>query len=143
MQGLDPGRVDLLLAVLQSRCHIGVAAADVFAVAMGGARVLEPAADLAVAAAVVSAARGRPIDGDVVLCGEIGLSGELRQVGDTARRLSEAARLGFRRAIVPKGRAARLDGIDVRPVSSLAEALDALGLLGDVERSRPASGRQT
>lgn len=143
VQGLDPGRVDLLLAVLQSRCHIGVAAADVFAVAMGGARVLEPAADLAVAAAVVSAARGRPIDGDVVLCGEIGLSGELRQVGDTARRLSEAARLGFRRAIMPKGRAARLDGIDVRPVSSLAEALDALGLLGDIERSRPASGRQT
>ena len=101
----------------------------------GSTRAVWISADLAVAAAVVSAARGRPIDGDVVLCGEIGLSGELRQVGDTARRLSEAARLGFRRAIVPKGRAARLDGIDVRPVSSLAEALDALGLLGDVERS--------
>jgi DNA repair protein RadA/Sms len=74
---------------------------DVHASAVGGVRVVEPGADLAVALALMSSFTGRPLPDDLVACGEVGLGGELRQVSQTARRLAEAARLGFRRAVLP------------------------------------------
>jgi DNA repair protein RadA/Sms len=112
-----------LLAVLHRRCGVPTANLDAFALAMAGARVLEPASDLAISMAVVSAITGRPLPHDAVLCGEVGLSGELRQVGDVPRRLSEAARLGFRRAVVPTGCGTSVPTMDVVEVNSLTEAI--------------------
>ena len=95
-QGIAPGRLALLLAVLKGRrCHLALATSDVFVSTVGGLRVNEPAADLAVALALVSAVTGVAIGEEVVACGEVGLAGELRQVPGTERRLAEAARLGF------------------------------------------------
>jgi DNA repair protein RadA/Sms len=100
-QDLDAGRVALLLAVLEQRGGERLSGFDVFASAAGGARVLEPGADLAVGLAVVSSRTGRALPAEVVVCGEVGLGGEIRQVAHTGRRLAEAARVGFTRAIVP------------------------------------------
>jgi DNA repair protein RadA/Sms len=100
-QGIVGGRLALLLAVLERRCHIALANSDVFVSTVGGLRVNEPAADLGIALALVSAVTGVAIGADVVACGEVGLAGELRQVQATERRLTEAARLGFSRAVVP------------------------------------------
>ena len=91
-QGLDGGRLSLVLAVLAQRAGIPLGTFDVHASAVGGVRVLEPGADLAVALALASSTAGEAIPGDVVACGEIGLAGELRQVAHTARRLAEAQR---------------------------------------------------
>ncbi len=102
-QGLDQGRLSMLLAVLERRCGLSVAGADVYALAVGGARVSDPGADAAVALSVASSLTGHPLSDDLVVVGEVGLGGELRQVGHLDRRLAEAARMGFRRAIVPPG----------------------------------------
>jgi DNA repair protein RadA/Sms len=99
--GLDQGRLGLLLAVLDRRAGLSTVNADVYVSAVGGVRIGEPGADLAVCLAVASALVGRPLPPDVVVVGEVGLGGELRQVAHTARRLTEAARLGFTRAVVP------------------------------------------
>jgi DNA repair protein RadA/Sms len=101
VQGLDGGRVALLLAVLERALGLSLAQRDVFGSVVGGIRVGEPAADLAVCLALMSAATGRPVPADVVAFGEVGLGGEVRQVPHAPRRLEEAARLGFRRAVVP------------------------------------------
>jgi DNA repair protein RadA/Sms len=100
-QGLDGGRLAFLLAVLERHAALPVAGNDVFALAVGGVHVTEPGADLAIALAVASSLANRPLPDDVVACAEVGLGGELRQVGQTARRLAEAARLGFRRVVLP------------------------------------------
>ena len=102
-QGLDAGRLSVLLAVLDRALGLGVGRTDVFASVVGGVRLSEPASDLAVVLAVASAASGRPVPADMVAFGEVGLGGELRQVPNAERRLQEAARLGFRRAAVPAG----------------------------------------
>jgi DNA repair protein RadA/Sms len=102
-QGLDGGRLSVLLAVLDRALGLGLGRTDVFASVVGGVRLSEPAADLAVALAVAGAACGRPVPPDMVAFGEVGLGGELRQVAHAERRLQEAARLGFRRAAVPAG----------------------------------------
>jgi DNA repair protein RadA/Sms len=122
-QGLDSGRLSLLLAVLHKRVAISFHEADVHSVVAGGVKVVEPGADLALALALVSARTGRPIPDDVVACGEVGLGGELRQVHQTARRLAEAARLGFRRAIVPASAPVDAPGIQVLRAATLAEAV--------------------
>jgi DNA repair protein RadA/Sms len=126
-QGLDGGRLSLLVAVLERRCGISLFRSDVYASAVGGVRVVEPAADLALALALASAAAGAPLPADMVACGEVGLGGEVRQVGHTARRLAEAARLGFRRALVP-GSAPEVAGIELIRVASIRGAVEALGL---------------
>jgi DNA repair protein RadA/Sms len=100
-QGIDSGRLALLLAVLQRRALVPVGHHDIYVSTVGGVRLCEPGLDLGVCAAIVSALTDQPLPADVVVIGEVGLGGELRQVGQAARRLSEAARLGFRRAIVP------------------------------------------
>jgi len=128
-QGLDNGRLALLLAVLAQRVDMGLGAFDVHASAVGGVRVVEPGADLGVALALASSVTGRPIAGDLVACGEIGLAGELRQVGQTARRLAEAQRLGFGAAIVPVSSPEAPSGMTVLRAATLREAVDLAGCL--------------
>jgi DNA repair protein RadA/Sms len=122
-QGLDHGRLTLLLAVLG-----GFAQSDVHVSAVGGVKIVEPGADLAIALALVSSLRSTAMRPDLVACGEIGLGGELRQVAQTPRRLAEAARLGFRRAIVPKSAPDGPDGITLVRVATVSEAIEQAGL---------------
>ncbi len=137
-QGLDGRRLALLLAVLERRAGIDPGALDVYATVVGGAQATEPAADLPLALAIVSAVVGRPLGSDTVALGEVGLGGELRQVTGTGRRLMEAARLGFRRAVVPASTPGLPDGIELVRVATLAEAVAAVGLLpaGGASRDR-------
>ena len=100
-QGLDHGRLAMLLAVLERRVGLPVSKAEVYALAVGGARVADPGADAGLALAISSSLTGHPLDDDLVVVGEVGLGGELRHVSHVNRRLGEASRMGFRRAIVP------------------------------------------
>jgi DNA repair protein RadA/Sms len=127
-QGLDPGRLALLLAVLERRAGLPMAQHEVFASAVGGVRLTEPGSDLPMCLAIVSALVDHPLPSDVISFGEVGLAGELRQVANASRRLAEAARLGFTRAIVPTNSANGVEGISLIRVSTLAEALAAVGL---------------
>jgi DNA repair protein RadA/Sms len=137
-QGLDPNRLSLLLAVLEARGGQRVADADVFASVAGGIRVTEAGADLAVAIAVAGARCGQPVAADLVAVGEIGLGGEVRQAAQTPRRLAEAARLGFRTAIVPSS-VADAPGLELLRVGTVTEALFAAGLgVGARGESAPA-----
>ena len=101
--GLDASRVAMVLAVLERRGNVRVGTSDVYAATVGGVRLGEPATDLAVALAVAGAAGDATLPGDVVAVGEVGLAGEVRPVSGVPRRLAEAARLGFRVALVPPG----------------------------------------
>lgn len=125
--GVDFNRLLLITAVLTRRVGLRLGEQDVFVNVVGGMQVGEPAADLAVAAAITSSIRNIPVKADTVLIGEIGLSGELRMVGQMQARLREASKLGFKTAIVPK----RLrkgepwpDGLQIQEVRSLRQALD-------------------
>ncbi|RME51081.1 MAG: DNA repair protein RadA [Caldilineae bacterium] len=100
--GVDMNRLLLLVAVLTKRAGVRLGDQDVFVNVVGGLRVGEPAADLAIAAAIASSFRNRPLAADVALIGEVGLSGELRAVSHLETRLKEAAKLGFKRCILPK-----------------------------------------
>jgi DNA repair protein RadA/Sms len=103
VSGLDHARLGLILAVLQSRTGLKLYDREVYAATVGGIRVVEPAADLGLALAIASSAHDLPIAADLVAIGEVGLTGEIRRVGAVPRRLAEAARLGFRQALVPPG----------------------------------------
>jgi DNA repair protein RadA/Sms len=103
VSGLDPARLSMVLAVLQRRSFFKLHERDVFASTVGGIRVVEPAVDLGLAVAVASAIADHPVPSDLVVMGEVGLTGEIRRIGAPARRLAEAARLGFRTALVPPG----------------------------------------
>jgi DNA repair protein RadA/Sms len=127
-QGLDGSRLAMLLGVLGQRARISLADADVYASAAGGVRVAEPGADLALVVALVSSLLDQPVDHELVALGEVGLVGELRQVAHTHRRLAEAARLGYRRAIVPSS-APDVPGVTAIRVATVVEALEAAGLL--------------
>ncbi len=127
-QGLDPGRLALLLAVLERRVRLPMSQHEVFASAVGGVRLTEPGCDLPMCLAIVSALADHPLPSDVISFGEIGLAGELRQVAHASRRLAEAARLGFTRAIVPANSANGVEGISLSRVSTINEALLAVGL---------------
>jgi DNA repair protein RadA/Sms len=122
--GLDGGRLAMLLAVIERRAGFPVASNDVYVSTVGGARLAEPGCDLAVAMAVIGAVHDAPIAPDLVVLGELGLGGEVRQVAQTPRRLAEAARLGYRRAIVP-ARAPEVDGLRTLAVETLADAVIA------------------
>jgi DNA repair protein RadA/Sms len=127
--GLDTSRLQLLIAVLQKRVGMSLGSQDVFANVVGGLKVVEPAADLAVALAVASSFKERPIDPRTVAVGEIGLSGELRSVNQLDRRLNEARRLGFSRVVLPPTRGKTgivgSDGLELIRASSVAEAIEA------------------
>jgi DNA repair protein RadA/Sms len=129
-QGIDHGRLALLLAVLERRARLPMASHEVFASAVGGVRLVEPGADLPVCLAIVSALANRPLPADMVFFGEVGLAGELRQVSQAPRRLAEAARMGFRRALVPTNSPNGVPGITLVRVGTIAEALAAVGLMG-------------
>jgi len=139
--GLDSARIAMLVAVLSQRSGIRLHSHDVFASTVGGVRITEPAADLAGAIAVASAWKGRDIPTDLVAVGELGLAGELRRVRDMSQRLAEAARLGFRAAIVPAeshheaGRVRSVEGMRVVGVPDIDAALRVLDLA--VKDSRP------
>ena len=129
-QGIDAGRLALLLAVLERRARWRVGNQEVFASAVGGVRLTEPGADLPVCMALVSALANQPLPPDLVVFGEVGLAGELRQVAHASRRLAEAARMGFRRAIVPANTPDGVEGISLTRVATVAQALAAVGLSG-------------
>jgi DNA repair protein RadA/Sms len=126
--GVDLNRLLLTVAVLTRRVGVRLGEQDVFVNVVGGIKVTEPAADLATAAALASSVRDQPVRADTVLIGEVGLSGELRMVGQMPARLREAAKLGFKTAIVPhRLRKAEPwpDGIEVVETRSLRQALEA------------------
>jgi DNA repair protein RadA/Sms len=126
-EGVDSGRLALLLAVLERRAGHQLHDADVYALAVGGAQVDDPGADLAMCLAVASALTGKPIPDDLIACGEIGLGGELRRVAQLDRRLGEAARAGFTRAIVPNSTPDAPDGLQLYRAETLTEALWMVG----------------
>jgi len=127
--GLDPNRLAILLAVLQRHCGVVMYDQDVFVNVVGGVRVAETAADLALVMAALSSLRNRPLPEGLVVFGEVGLAGEIRPVQHGQERLREAAQHGFRRALVPKANAPRraIEGLEVIPVQGVAEAVDYLG----------------
>jgi DNA repair protein RadA/Sms len=125
--GFDMGRLLLLTATLQQRVGLKLGAQDVFVNVVGGLKITEPAADLTVALAIASSFRNQPVADDLVVMGEVGLSGELRTVAQAQRRLTEAARLGFKRALVPQTLTRmkdKPDGIELVGARTLAQALD-------------------
>lgn len=128
--GLDQNRLAMLLAVLHRHGGLMVGDQDVFVNVVGGVKVLETSADLALVLAVVSSFRDSPLPRDLMAFGEVGLAGEIRAVPSGQERLREAAKHGFKRAIVPGGNAPRqmIDGMEVIPVHKLSEALDVIGL---------------
>ncbi len=139
--GLDSARVAMVLAVLQQHCGIALHAHDIFASTVGGARLTEPATDLAVAVALASAGNGSAPPQGVVALGEISLAGEVRKVRDLPQRISEAARLGFRVAVVPSARGGAaperrsVDGMTVLEAADLRSALRVLGLAQEGRRA--------
>ncbi len=126
--GLEQNRLSMLLAVLHRHGGVGMFDQDVFLNVVGGVRVTEPAADLAVLLAVLSSFRDRPLPPDLVTFGEVGLAGEVRPVPNGQERLREAAKHGFRRAIVPRANAPRkpIAGLEVVAVSRIGETLGSL-----------------
>lgn len=126
--GLDQNRLAMLLAILHRHGGIPTVGQDVFVNVVGGVKVLETGSDLAVLMAVYSSLRGQALPTDLAVFGEVGLSGEIRPVPNGQERLREAAKHGFRRAIVPKSNAPRqsIDGMEVVAVGRLHEALAAL-----------------
>ena len=128
-QGLDQNRLAMLLAVLHRHAGVACSDQDVFLNAVGGVRITEPAADLAVLLAVFSSFREQPLPEKLVVFGEVGLAGEVRPAPRGQDRLREAAKLGFRRALIPKANAPKqpIEGIEVVAVERLADALAALG----------------
>ncbi len=136
--GSDPARLAMIVAVLEARCGVRFGAADIYLNVAGGLRIAEPAADLAVAAALVSSLTGRATPSDSVFFGEISLSGAIRPVSLAAARLREAARLGFRRASIPRGAMPAGDGGDLS-----ATAMDDLGaLVASIAGAPAASGQR-
>ncbi|GAB3761756.1 DNA repair protein RadA/Sms [Nocardioides ginsengisegetis] len=143
--GLDSSRVAMVLAILQQHCGIRLHNNDVFTSTVGGARLSEPASDLAVAIAIASATTGVPAPRGVVAMGEIGLAGELRRVRDLPQRIAEAARLGFQVAIVPEEPGRRstrqpeswvVEGMKVLDVPDI---VSALRLLHFTKRDQPSA----
>jgi len=141
--GWDGGRLAMILAVLEARCGLALAGRDVYLNVAGGLRISEPAADLAVAAALLSSLTDRPLPPGTVVFGEIGLSGEVRAVSRTDARLKEAAKLGFSRALVPRRRApgrgkaaaGETAGLEVEPIARLDELV---ARFESAEPARPA-----
>ncbi|HET7703511.1 MAG TPA: DNA repair protein RadA [Candidatus Limnocylindrales bacterium] len=145
--GVDANRVALLVAVLARRAGIGLASHDIYVNLAGGLAVDEPGVDLPLALALASSLRDRPIGPGTVAIGEVGLLGELRAVAGLERRLREAARLGFARAIVPRagrgGALPEVPGIEIVAVGTLREAIETAlaGTVGDTRRVTTVAAR--
>jgi DNA repair protein RadA/Sms len=127
--GWDTARLAMVLAVLDARCGLALSGHDVYLNVAGGLRIAEPAADLAVAAALVSSAANAPVPEHLVIFGEVGLSGEVRAVGQGDQRLREAAKLGFTEALVPPARNRRptpAAGLKVQEIAHLQDLIGAI-----------------
>ena len=126
--GLDPQRLAMHLAVMHRHCGVSLADQDVFANVVGGVRIAETGADLALLAATLSSFRARALPRDLVVFGELGLTGEVRPVANGQDRLREAAKHGFTRAILPRANRPReaISGTTAFPVANLGEALDVI-----------------
>ena len=126
--GLDQNRLSMLLAVLHRHGGLAIGGSDVFVNAVGGVKVLETGVDLALLLAVVSSFRDRCLPRDLVVFGEVGLSGEIRPVPSGQERIQEAAKHGFKKAIVPKANMPKqkIPGMEVTGVSKLEDALALL-----------------
>jgi DNA repair protein RadA/Sms len=131
VSGLDSARTSMTLAVLELRAHIRVGGRDVYAATVGGMKMTEPAADLALALAVASAAKSLALPADLVAIGEVGLAGEIRKVSGVNRRLQEAYRLGFKKALVPTGSDVKIAGMEIFEVSRLDAALNRVKITGE------------
>ena len=118
----------MIMAVLEARCGVAIGPNDVYLNVAGGLRITEPAADLAVAAALVSSLSGVPVPADMIVFGEIGLSGEVRSVGQIDQRLKEAAKLGFSVAVVPKANAPKkpIEGLTIHAVERVEQAMEVV-----------------
>ncbi len=125
-QGFDPNRLNLLIAVLEKRLGLHLEAEDVFVNVAGGIKIEDPAADLAVALAIISAFNEQKVMADTVVLGEVGLSGEIRSVSQAILRINEAEKLGFKYCILPKNNCKNLNynnkAIELAPVAALKEA---------------------
>jgi DNA repair protein RadA/Sms len=126
VSGLDAQRVAMINAVVERRGGVKLGDADVFAASVGGVRIAEPAADLALALAIASASKDRALPAGTIALGEVGLSGEIRRVGGTGRRLAEAARQGYRVALVPEDAGAAPPGMRLVEVPDLGAAFARL-----------------
>jgi len=124
--GLEQNRLAIALAVLHRHCGVATYNQDVFVNIVGGVRVSETAADLAMLLAVVSSLKNRPLPADLIVFGEVGLAGEIRPVQSGQERLKEAVKHGFKRAIIPYGNAPKMpiEGMEIRAVKNLSEALE-------------------
>lgn len=138
--GIEGSRVAMILAVLQRRAGVRLHNKEVYVSTVGGARIADPATDLATAIAVASAAGDRAFRKPVVALGEVGLSGELRRVPGLDRRLAEAARLGVQVALVPPGGSTKASGIQVIEVGSVDAALEVLQLRRKPRPERESDG---
>ena len=138
--GWDGNRLAMVIAVLEARCGLQIGARDIYLNVAGGLRITEPAADLAVAAALISALTMEPMPADTVVFGEIGLSGEIRQVGQTEARLKEAAKLGFTSALIPS-RHGRAKDRSIDPGLSARELAHLRQLVAVFEGAPRSTGR--
>jgi DNA repair protein RadA/Sms len=133
--GVDPKRLAMIVAVLSRHAGVALGSADVFVNVAGGLRIEEPGADLAVALAIASAAKGAPVVEGLAAFGEIGLTGRLRAAAQAERRLAECAKLGIAAVLAPAGTGER-PGLRAHPAETLREALRS----GLVREPRPAAG---
>ncbi|MEP6701860.1 MAG: S16 family serine protease, partial [Betaproteobacteria bacterium] len=132
--GMESTRLAMLLAVMHRHAGVACMNQDVFVNAVGGVRIAEPAADLAILVAIVSSVRNKALTDKLIVFGEVGLAGEIRPVHGGQERLREAAKLGFTTAIIPKaneprsnaGGSAGLDGMSIRAVSRVSDVIGAL-----------------
>jgi DNA repair protein RadA/Sms len=127
--GLDRNRVALLVAVLEKKLGLALMGHDIFMNVAGGVKIDEPAVDLAVVAAVASSFLDKPVTGQTVILGEVGLTGEVRAVGQLETRVAEAGKLGFTRCVVPTGNLRRTSapkGMEIVGVRQVAEAMETL-----------------
>jgi DNA repair protein RadA/Sms len=128
--GIDTNRLSMIIAVLEQHAGMRLADRDIFASSVGGIRVAEPAADLALLLAIAGSQLRRGLDPGTAVVGEVGLGGEVRSVGQIEQRVREAGRLGFRRVIVPAGRkgsVAKVEGVEVVGVRRIGEAVEEMG----------------
>ena len=127
--GVDFNKVNLLVAVLEKRAGLHLGGMDIFINVAGGLKIVEPAADLGIIAAVTSSARDIPLGQRTFVFGEVGLSGEVRAVAQAEARLREASKIGFKKAVVPAGNAERIkavNGLEIRGVKDVEECLKAV-----------------
>jgi DNA repair protein RadA/Sms len=128
--GLDSNRLAMIIAVLEQHAELRLADRDIFASSVGGIRIVEPASDLALLLAIAGAHYKRRLQAGTAVIGEVGLGGEVRMVTQVEQRIAEAARLGFKRMIVPRpprGTVKSPPGVTVDPVASVSQAIERLG----------------